>query len=514
MCLVRFFLKLLLFENKGAAFKTLRTEIMQFLLKKRRAVYFDHNATTTVATRIRRTMNRVLKYHYGNPSSLYSQGLKATGIIDKARCQLATAILADPSEIYFTSSATEANNAVLKSLGASFFPTKTKIISTPIEHSSVINTLEYLKTQGITVDYCKVDNKGRVILSSLEKLIDNNTFLICCMLANNETGVIQDIVSINQIAKKHKVLLLSDCVQALGKIDLNVHRLGVDYATFSAHKLHGPKGIGALYIKKGSPFTPFIHGGHQESGMRSGTESVHNIAGFGAACEFIDRKITSNQNHIRLKQSFVNKLQKIKPDCIINSPENFCLPQTINIRFTSINNSEMMAMLNYHGVAVSGGSACNTNEEKPSHVLTAIGLSNQEAKESIRFSFGECNTIKDIDYTIGILKDFITGKILFVNSIHPVLLDEFSQKNKSLYIIDVRPKFMLKSTPGIPGSHEIAYSEIDDHVNQIPRDREVLVVCQNGPLAQMAAYYLKTKGINQISTLQGGIIAWCKTKSL
>src|SRR6185503_11620606 len=325
-------------------------EFLKHLIRFNRTVYLDHNATTNVSSNVQRKMNQVLKDHYGNPSSFYGMGRKSAEIMEQARKQVAGAIHADSHEIYFTACATESNNAVLKSVSAHFFPHKKKIISTPIEHPSILSTLEYLReTQGIIVEYCPVDRRGRVLLDELEKLIDEQTFLVCCMVANNETGVIQDIAAITKIARRHDVLVLTDCVQALGKMPVNVHEWGVDYASFSAHKLYGPKGIGALYVKQGSPFTPFLHGGHQESGLRAGTESIHNIAGFGAACQDVDKLLVDAVRLGGLKSQLIQRLKEIKPDCVINSPEADaeCLPNTLNITFPGVGNAGLMGMLDY-----------------------------------------------------------------------------------------------------------------------------------------------------------------------
>jgi cysteine desulfurase len=208
-------------------------EFLKYVFRSKRQVYLDHNATTSVSRRVRHTVNRILKHHYGNPSSLYKIVRKSAGLIEQARHRVADAIHSDPLEICFTGSATESNNAVLKSLSTYFLPKKKTIISTPIEHHSVVNTLEYLKTQGITVEYCPVDRWGRVLLPELEKKFDEDTFLLCCVLANNETGVIQDIAAITRMAHQHDVLVLADCVEALGKIPVDVHEWGIDYASFS-----------------------------------------------------------------------------------------------------------------------------------------------------------------------------------------------------------------------------------------------------------------------------------------
>jgi cysteine desulfurase len=254
-------------------------EFLKHLIQINRQVYLDHNATTPVSPQVRKKMDQALKKHYGNPSSFYGIARRSAGIMEQARKHVSQAIHADPSEVIFTGCASESNNAVLKSLTDRFYPAKKKIISTPIEHPSILNTLAYLETRGVIVEFCPVDEHGRVLLAELEKQIDADTFLVCCILANNETGVIQDIAAVTKIARKHGALVLTDCVQALGKIPINVHAWNVDYASFSAHKLYGPKGIGALYVKQGSPFMPLLHGGHQENGLRAGTESLHNIVG-------------------------------------------------------------------------------------------------------------------------------------------------------------------------------------------------------------------------------------------
>jgi cysteine desulfurase len=453
-------------------------------------------------------MNYVLKYCYGNPSSLYGIARKSAEIMEEARKHVADAIHADPHEIYFTGCATESNNAVLKSVSNCFYPKKRKVISTPIEHPSVLNTLEFLKTQGIIVEYCPVDRHGRVPLAELEKLIDEETFLICCMLANNEIGTIQDIPTITKIARQHDVLVLSDCVQALGKIPIDVHGWGVDYASFSAHKLYGPKGIGALYVKQGSPFAPFMHGGHQENGMRAGTESLHNIAGFGAACQDINKLLAHTEQARFLKLQLVQRLKEIKPDCVINSPEADCLPNTVSITFPNVNNAGLMAMLDYHGIAVSAGSACSTQANKPSQVLKAIGLSDQATQETIRISLGCSTSARDIRYATRIFQDYFEGRTLLVNMITPAQLNETILFDDHTYILDVRPQFLRRKFKGLPNSHEASFVSIGKYLPQLPKDKHILVVCQGGYLAYIVAYYLKSKGFEHVSSLRAGVEGW------
>ncbi|MCP4215645.1 MAG: aminotransferase class V-fold PLP-dependent enzyme [bacterium] len=483
-------------------------EFLKHLLVFKRHVYLDNNATTHVSNRVRRKMNHVLKYCYGNPSSLYGIAGKSVEILEEARQHLADAIHAKPNEILFTGCATESNNAVLKSLSNYFYPTKKKIISSPIEHPSVMNTLEYLQTQGIVVEYCPVDRDGRVSPAELETLIDGDTFLICCMLANNEIGTIQDLPAITKIAGKHGVLVLSDCVPAFGKIPIDVRQSGVDYASFSAHKLHGPKGVGALYVKEGSPFTPFIHGGHQEDGMRAGTESIHNIAGFGAACQDVGKLLAQAQRIRNLKHRFSRRMKEIKPDCVINSPEHHCLPNTLSITFPNVDNTGLLAMLDYHGIAVSAGSACSTREDKPSHVLKAIDLSDQRARETVRVSLGCATSARDIRYTAKVFQDYFQNRGLQVNMVAPAQLDEASLLDEHTYILDVRPQYLRRKLKSLPNSHEASFGSIQKYLHLLPKDKQILVVCQDGHLSYITSYYLKAKGFENIANLRTGIVGW------
>jgi cysteine desulfurase len=488
-------------------------EFLKHLVRFKRHVYLDHNATTNVSGHVRRTMNHVLKTHYGNPSSLYEIARKSAEIMDKARRHVADAIHADAHEIYFTGCATESNNAVLKSLSNYFYPKKKRIISTPIEHPSVLNTLEFLQTQGIVVEYCPVDRQGRVLLAELEKRMDEDTFLVCCMLANNETGVIQDIAAITKIAGQHDVRVLSDCVQALGKIPIDVHAWGIDYASFSAHKLYGPKGVGALYVKQDRPFTPLLHGGHQENGMRAGTESLHNIAGFGAACQDVNKLLAHAKRMRVLKHQLIQQLKEIKPDGVMNSSEAECLPNTLSMTFPNVDNAGLMAMLDYHGIAVSAGSACSTGEDKPSHVLKAIGLSDQAARETIRISLGSSTSARDIRYTTQVIQAYIEGRSPLVNMLTPAQLNETILFDEQTYILDVRPPDHRRQFKGLPNSHEVAPLWVEKYLDQFPQDKQILVVCPGGGLSFMVAYYLKAKGFKRISNLRGGLDGWRKRRS-
>ncbi|MCC7189357.1 MAG: aminotransferase class V-fold PLP-dependent enzyme [Anaerolineales bacterium] len=490
-------------------------EFLKYLIRFNRQVYLDHNATTPVSDHVRKKMEEALKNHYGNPSSFYGSGRKSAELVEQAREYVSQAIHGDPSEIIFTASATESNNAALKSVAAHFYPKRKKVISTPIEHPSVLNTLAYLETQGVIVEYCPVDSKGRVQLNELEKLIDADTFLVCCILANNETGVIQNIQTVTKIAHQRGALVLTDCTQALGKIPVDVHAWGVDYAAFSAHKLYGPKGIGALYVKQGSPFTPFLHGGHQESGLRAGTESIHNIVGFGAACQDVEKLLARGKQMRALKRQLTQRLKEIKPDCVINSPENEseCLPNTLSVTFPGMENAGLMGMLDYRGIAVSAGSACSTGEDTPSHVLKAIGLSDRAARETIRISLGHDTSARDIQYMTRVFEDYVKGRVSFVNMLAPAQLNENILFDEQTYILDVRPSDDRKRFKGLPNSHQVNPLYVENYLRQLPRDKQILVYCPGGGLSVMISYYLKAKGFKRVTNLRGGLDGWRKRRS-
>jgi cysteine desulfurase len=485
-------------------------EFLKHLRLFKRQVYLDHNATTPVSRRVRRKMNQVLKHCYGNPSALYGSGRKSAAVMAEARQHVAAAIHAEPGEIYFTGCATESNNAVLKSISHCFYPKKKKIVSTRGEHPSVLRTLEFLQAQGIVVEYCPVDRHGRVRLDELEKMIDGETFLVCCMLANNETGTIQDIQAIAKIARRHDALLLSDCVQALGKIPIDVHGWGIDYASFSAHKLYGPKGVGALYVRQGSPFAPFIHGGHQEGGMRAGTEGLHDIAGFGAACQDVNKLLARAEAVRALKQRLIRGLEEIKPDLAVNSPAADCLPGTLSVTFPNVNNRGLLAALDQRGIAVSAGSACSSHDDRSSSTLKAIGLSDQAARETIRVSLGRDTSARDIRYALRAFRDHFAGRTLLVDMIEPAQLDEAVLFDEHTYVLDVRSQSLRRKFKGLPNAHEASFAALEKYLRQIPKEKHIVVACQGGGLSYIAAYYLRSKGFGHVSNLRGGVSGWKK----
>lgn len=478
------------------------------MFRFRRQVYLDNNATTSVTPNVRKKMCAVLKSCYGNPSSRYFVARNAAAVLETARNDLACATGALPDEIIFTGSASEANNQVLKSFLPAADAGRTTIISSPIEHASVIATLEWLKGMGMMVIFCPVDSEGRLDLVRLESLTDERTLLICCMFANNETGVVQDVSQVVEIAKKHGARVLSDCVQALGKLPVDVKALGVDYATFSAHKIHGPKGVGALYVRQGSPLNPLIHGGHQEFGLRAGTEGIHNIAGFAEACKAIPDMLARTAAVAENRDMFIQGVRRIQPDAAINSPSQGGLQNTISVTFSGFDNAGFIAFLDHHGIWVSAGSACNSELNEPSHVLTAMGLSADAARQTLRFSLSSETSRKDIRYTLDILSDYLQKRISPVNMVSPAQLNENLLFSESSFVIDIRSKFDRKILKGLPNSHETSAAALKKLLQHVPRDKNIVVVCQTGIDAPIAAYFLRGEGYKNVGFVMGGIVGW------
>lgn len=395
-----------------------------------KSIYLDNAATTPLDNRVLEAMMPWLNEKYGNASSVHSFGREAKVLLEDARDTIAGFIGAVPSEIYFTSGATEANNFAVKGIAFSrlgFTPDgeelrKYHIISSAIEHSAVLDSLEYLKNRfGFEIIYLSSDKFGRIDLDELDEKINEDTFLVTVMHSNNELGVINDIRSISRIVHEHNVLLHTDTVQSIGKVRFNVKELGCDTATISAHKIYGPKGIGALYIKRGTNVDKFIHGGKQERDKRGGTENISAIAGFKKAVEILKKEMESDcEKYIQLRKKLILQLkEELGDSVIINSKcdgsSEFkgkeCLPNILNISFNAENikrNPDTILMkLDLGGIAVSSGSACTSGTIQPSHVLKAIGYDDSMAKTSLRISFGRFNTEPDIDEFVKVLRNTV-----------------------------------------------------------------------------------------------------------
>ena len=377
-------------------------------------IYLDHAASTPVLQEIIDEMIPYLGNLFGNPSSIHSHGIKAKIAIQIARKRVAALIGAKPTEIYFTSGGTESDNLALKGICKGIRNNqklKNHIITSSIEHDAVLESCQNLEKDGFDVSYLNVDRNGIIEKKELKKCLTEKTILVSIMLANNEIGTIQPIKDLSEIVHNFdkKIIFHSDAVQAAGKIPLNVKELDVDALSLSSHKMNGPKGIGALYVRDKVKFEPIIHGGGQELTFRSGTENVHGIVGFGKACEISMRNLKNNSQYMFYLRNFlIERINKEIPNNKLNGSLEYRLPNNVNFTFLGINGEDLLIKLNEDGILASTGSACSTNRQKESHVLKAIGLNHEEITGSVRFSLGIQNTIEDIEKTIIVLKQRIT----------------------------------------------------------------------------------------------------------
>lgn len=366
-------------------------------------IYLDNAASTQIHEDVLEAMLPYLKEQYGNPSSLHRYGRLANRAIEKARKQIAMLINADPSEILITSGGTESNNTAL--YGIAQKRPNSQIITSLIEHDAILEPCKKLAKDGFDVIYLPVDNNGVVDLFALKNSISDDTSLVSIMFANNEVGTIEPIAQIAQLCNEHNIPFHTDAVQAVGKIPIDVKKLGVDLLSISSHKINGPKGIGALYIRKGIDVVPIILGGGQEHGLRSGTENVANIVGFGKACELA--KIHLSENAFRMKtlrDDLVTKILKEIPYVTFNGhPENR-LPNNAHFTFFGVSGEDLIIKLDEHGVSASTGSACSVHTQKASHVLQAMGFSHEQITGSLRLTLGLFNNQQQIDDTVNTLK--------------------------------------------------------------------------------------------------------------
>jgi len=369
-------------------------------------IYFDNAASTKVDGAVLKAMTPFFDKNYANASSIHEMGQLAKEALEKARKVIADSINASPEEIIFTSGGTESNNFAIKSIAFSN-KEKNHIITSKVEHDCVLNSCKWLESQGFKVTYLDVDNEGRVNSKDVKKAITTKTCLVTIMHANNEVGTINNISEIGKICKEKSVYFHSDACQSYTKVPINVKEINIDLLTINAHKIHGPKGVGALYIKKGTKIKAWQSGGSHEFRLRAGTENVSGIIGFAKAVQISSQK---NINYmIKLRDYAIDKISKNIPDVKLNGATvNDRLCNNVNFSFIGIEGESILLMLSEKGIMVSTGSACSSTSLEASHVLLAMGLKHAVAHGSIRFSFSKYNTIKEIDYLIKVLKPIIT----------------------------------------------------------------------------------------------------------
>ena len=387
-------------------------------MSDRPVYYFDNNATTRVAPEVVEAMLPFLRDLWGNPSSAYGFGAQVGKHVENARARVAELIHADPREIVFTSCGTESNNAAIHS-ALVHNSAKRHVVTTAVEHSANINFCEYLQKRGFEVTFLPVEPDGSIDIHLLEQSIRPDTAIVSVMLANNETGVLFPIEEISAICRSKGVLCHTDAVQTPGKMKLDVKSLGVDFLSLSAHKLHAPKGIGMLYVKRRTKFQPYVIGGHQENGRRGGTENVANIVGFGRAAELAMGTIDDENTRVRgLRDRLESTILSSIPNTLRNGARDERLPNTTNICFEFIEAEAVLLKLDLLGICASSGSACTTGSLDPSHVLSAMGLTPMRARGSVRFSLGIYNTSEEVDFLLKHLSKII-GDLRAISPLSP-----------------------------------------------------------------------------------------------
>ena len=387
-------------------------------------IYLDNNATTKTDEEVVKAMLPYLLENYGNPSSIYKIGRDTRKAVEEAREKVAKALNCEANEIYFTSGGSESDNTAIKGIAHSYKEKGNHIITSKIEHPAVLETCKELEKEGFEVSYIGVDENGIINLKELEASIKPSTILISVMFANNEIGTIQPIKEIGKIAKENNIYFHTDAVQAVGNVKIDVKELNLDSLSLSAHKFYGPKGVGALYVKKGVKFNKFISGGHQERNKRAGTENVAGIVGLGKAIELAYQDLDKHNEKIKeLRDYYVEEVTKRIPYIKINGDTKKRLPGNSNISFRFIEGEGLILNLDLKGICASSGSACTSGSLDPSHVLLAIGLPHEIAHGSLRISIGKYNTKEEIDYVIECLVE-IVGRLREMSPLWEKFIEE------------------------------------------------------------------------------------------
>lgn len=374
-----------------------------------RRVYLDHNATTPVHPEVLEAMLPYYKDKFGNASSIHCFGREAKVTLEETREKVAESINTDPSEICFTGGGTESDNLAVKGTAFANRQKGKHIITSKIEHHAILESCKFLEKEGFEVTYLPVDKYGFVDPDDLKKVLRKDTILVSIMYANNEVGTIQPIEELAKVTKDNGTYFHTDAVQSVGKTPVDVQKLNVDMLSISAHKIYGPKGVGAIYIRKGTRMTSWSHGGSHERSRRAGTENIPGIVGLAKAVEIARRDMEKQSKHLRnLSEAFYQKLTQTIPDVFLNGHWEKRIPNTLNLSFKAVEGESIILSLDLKGVAVASGSACTSGTLEPSHVLSAMGIAPEIAQAAIRFSFGRENTMEDVEYVVGILPEIIS----------------------------------------------------------------------------------------------------------
>ena len=371
-------------------------------------IYADYNATTRIDPEVRAAMDEALDAGFGNPSSIHAAGQAARRLVDRARAQVARLVGAAPEEIVFTGGGTEADNLAVLGVAGAAPSDRPGIVTSAVEHQAVLAPCAFLQKQSRSVTFLPVDGAGRIDLTALEAAAKPEVALISVMFANNDTGTIEPIAEVVKVATDCGAVVHTDAVQAAGKLPIDVNQLGVSLLSFSSHKIHGPKGVGALYVRRGVALVPRVHGGRQERTLRPGTENVPGIVGFGKACELAQTRLEADSRRVaELRAYFENQILARVRGARLNGGGDR-LPNTANIAFAGLDGEAITINLDMAGMAVSTGAACSSADKTPSHVLVAMGQSALEARSSVRFSFGRDNTDEEIDRAVILVAQTVT----------------------------------------------------------------------------------------------------------
>lgn len=378
------------------------------IMGKNRIIYLDHAATTPVKPSVADAMWPYCSEFFGNPSSIYRIARESRKAIDSARAQVAKALGAEPEEIYFTSGGSESDNWAIKGVAFANRKKGNHIITSAIEHHAILHTCQYLEKEGFSVTYLPVDRYGLVNTADLESAITDKTILVSIMYANNEIGTIEPVRELGAIARKHKIPFHTDAVQAIGNVPIDVKEQNIDLLSLSAHKFYGPKGTGALYIRKGVRIESLIHGGGQERKRRAGTENIAGIVGLGRAIELATSDIEWHNTHIRqMRDRLLKGILETIPHTRLNGHPEKRLPGNLNVSFEFIEGESMLLWLDEEGICGSTGSACTSGSLEPSHVMLAIGLPHEVAHGSLRLTLGDANTDEDVDTVLDVLPGIV-----------------------------------------------------------------------------------------------------------
>ena len=490
---------------------------MIFWVKK---VYLDHNATTPIHPQVVKFISRNMRKINGNPSSLHTVGRHAKYLIEEARETIANALGCSSGKIFFTSGGTEGNNAVLKGVFAkgerqsgcqskhqcdcqndskndSRYNSGGTLVISALEHESVLGAAGQLEERGVKV--IRVTD-----ISQIEAVLDDDVRLVSIMHSNNETGIVNDVERVGKLCKARGILFHVDAVQSFCKILVQPEKIGCDFLTISSHKVGGPKGCGALYVRDENLLEALIYGGSQEHTLRGGTENVHSIAGFGEAVRLRMNSIDSDYEYLlNWRRQFLSGLREIYPDVKVNEADTQ-LPGTMSLTFTGESNLKLLSALDCYGVEVSIGSACTADRIVPSHVLLGMGYGEQYALSTIRISASASNSMADLRYVLKVFREIRTQKLDNFVYLMPEQLTQ--ELRKSAYLIDVRWPYERMLRPSLPEAHEVNALSLETWSKAVPRDREVVIMCSTGIISGLNGYKLARKGYD-VKVLYGGYVA-------